>query len=207
MSNVKNLTPSWASNSGTTFGDIVFCSDGQYRVKTDKGLLPAMVSASCLLSPEVGDRVILLADSEQLYITSILVKASQAEQVLTVPGQLTVNAKAIKFNSEETFEVEAKTVGFSASVANFKFGVLNQLALKMALVAEKLDVTAQRIRRTAKQEYTLFDQQHERVTDTKNVQAGRWIQRVHKQWIARSERTTITASKEVKLDGKRIDLG
>jgi len=206
VSNVKSLNATWMPTNNFLVGDVVFMQDTGYRVKTDTGLLPAIASASCLLTPSVGDRVVLFADGDSWYISSILVSANN-QQTLALQGDVTVSAKSVAFKTEQDFSVTSSKLNITSNVANFKFGILNQLALKMSFIAEKLEMTAQQMRRSAHHEVTLFHQQHERVTETKNTQAGRWIQRIHKQWISRSERTTITAEKEVKLDGKRIDLG
>jgi hypothetical protein len=207
MKNVKKLVPNLNQVPSALVGTIVQGAEQQFRVKTSIGLLPALTASSCLLVPKVGDRVTLVADSDMTYITAILVGTDKSDSQINVDGKLRVKAESVTFETEDTFEISSKTVNFNAPLANFKFGVLNQLALKMSFIAEKLDMTAKKLHRSAKQEYIVVNQQFERVTETKNTQAGRWIQRVHKQWISRSERTTLTAKKEMKLDGERIDLG
>ncbi len=207
MKNVKQISEHWSSSSSPIVGTVVHHEESLYRVRPDVGLLPAVIAASCLLKPEVGDKVILTFDNLESFITSVLVKANTKRNELVIPGALVVHSESVSFKTRKQFEVASETLDLQASLANMKFGVLNQLALKMSWVAEKLEMTAAKLHRSAKQEYIVVNQQFERVTETKNTQAGRWIQRVHKQWIARSERTTLTAKKEMRLDGERIDLG
>jgi len=207
MTNVHELPSVWPAGNGMILGEVVLLTDTGARVRTDQGLLAAELAASCLLQPGVGDRVALLADGPQFYLTAVLSAQDKRSQRLQVPGELVVAAASMRFDSTESFAVETRSLALKAAAAEFQFGLFKQLALKMTVVAEKLDVTAEKIHRSAKQEFTLFHQQFERILDSKNTQADRWFQRVHKQWVARSERTTITAKKEVKIDGERIDLG
>lgn len=207
MTNVHALANPWPAANGLILGEVVLLTQTGCRVRTDQGLLSAELAASCLLQPGLGDRVALLVDGARFYLTAVLIAHDSGSQRVQVPGELVIAAASMHFDSTESLSVQTRSLELNAAAAQFQFGRFRQLALKMTVIAEKLDVTAEKIHRSAKQEFTLFHQQFERILDSKNTQADRWFQRVHKQWVARSERTTITAKKEVKIDGERIDLG
>lgn len=205
MKNVYSIQPVMAQP--LLFGSVVQADSDVIKVRTQEGLVSAKLSASCLLEPQNGDRVQLMLDQSTHYLVAVLERGSSDSSVLSVPGSLAVKAKEIAFEADTSVSVKAREYSLTAGVASFKVGVMNQLAHKLNLMAERLDMTAKRLHRQASRETVLVEQQHERVAESKHSHFGRWYQRVQKQWVARSERTTITSQKEIKVDGSRIDLG
>lgn len=188
-----------------------------YLFDQQVGSSRAKVSASCLLTPEVGDEVLVFVGKTNHYIMSVLERANSHQSVeIMFPagarfnclaGPLDVKAGAINLNASETVELSTELLSVKSSGTELR-------ASRLDAWIGKIDAKAFSIELAANQISTVFGR-----LITRAKQSFRWIEGIDETRAGRvriasadriqmsSKHTSIRAEGYVKIDGKKIDLG
>ncbi len=195
---------------------IVLQSSGEGYVLDEGAEGPALRAASCLLRPEVGDRVWFVAQGGETYILAVLVRAAQTpaqlgvdgDAVLRVEGQLEISAgESLDLHSEGPLALRSDELRVRTRVARIFMdecsAVLRSLFThlsKSTIVAKVVETFAARV--------SVHSKSSSRVTEgVDQVHAGVLERRAEKAIHLESELTMVKGGELVKVDGGQIHVG
>lgn len=199
-------------------GAVVRVEGGAFLVRTESGDVRAHRAASCLLSPEPGD-VVLLAMSAggAAYVLAILEREEGAVSRIVLDGDVEVKAphgrlgiaaqEGIGLVSGKEVSVTSGSVevrAVSGSVVLERLSVLGTVVLaelgKVKLLAGTFDSVLERVSQKVKRSYRT-------VEEVDQVRAERIDYAAQRNMSLRGENALITAEELVKVDGGQIHLG
>jgi hypothetical protein len=157
------------------------------------GLARATRAAGCLLTPEVGDRVLLAFTGEEAWVLSVLSRAADAR-----PGMLTLPAHTV---------MQAQRLELSGDVLELRAGVL---FVTGKLLAESFDVVrrkAGKLLDIALRRHACYGKNREETQETAEVSVGRLRFDCRHSARMRAENLDIKASELLDLDGSHIKVG
>jgi hypothetical protein len=178
------------------------------RVRTEAGLFVAKRAVSCLVEPEVDDKVLVAVPSEgPLYVLAVLERESEAVR-LKVDGPLTIETEdRLELKGKTEVAIETKRLDLAAGSAKLALGAVEMIArvadvnVEVAkLVASAVDVVSDRLMARAKRSYRFIEEMD--VTRAKDVDL-RAEQTLH----MRSKNTVQSAEQLYKVDAEQIHLG
>lgn len=172
---------------------------------------------SCLVAPEVGDRILCARESAGCYVLAVLEGREGAATRLTADGDLKLQAPAGRVTvcaSEGIDLVTAEDVGVAAgsvavnaergTMAIGEVGLLSRLvraeAKKVVVLAEQLESTVDSLMTRAKRAFRF-------VAESEQVRAGSLDLRADKLAALRGESTVVTARVLAKIDAGQVHIG
>lgn len=200
-------------------GTITRREGGRFAVRAESGLLSAERAASCLLEPEVGDRVLVaLTSDDEAFVLAVLRREAAASPArLSVEGDLALAAPSgtlsieardgVAVVSPATIDLTASELRLAASRARTALGELVHVGSSVLaqvdaakLVGEALDTVLERSVARVRRAFRFVEE-----GDT--LRAGEVDYRAEGLASVRGEHTVVTAEKLVKLDGGQIHVG
>jgi hypothetical protein len=139
----------------------------------------AVVALAFPYQPAIDDSVLVIGQAENWYVIGVL--TGTGKTTLTVPGDLAIRAPrgGIEISSARGVRIKSP---------------------KLELLAGKLEIAAKSIRER-------FQTATRWVKEEFQLRAGRWRTRVESTYDLRAERILERAEDDVKIDGRKIDLG
>jgi hypothetical protein len=194
------------------YGFIDSRDDGSFMVSTEFGIMKAVRALSCLVSPEVGDMVLVSADDAgSCYILSILerTRGSQGNAELSFEGNVNFNVRkcSFSFTSEDALSLSSPHFELNAHQATVRiektsfFGkfVENNIE-KLRLVAESVDSIIKRTVQRLTSSYRYVEEHDEiRSASTRMIVDG--------TLTMHTKNTMHIAEGHVKIDAGQIHLG
>jgi hypothetical protein len=190
----------------------------QCRVRTQEGVYAARQAVSCLLTPEIGDQVLVaVSDADDAYVLAILAREGQTShrielqrevQLRVRQGRLKVtsqegldlaSARDIRTMSEEV-NINAVKGRFSIHDGLFQGGFLRARIGTIKWLADSVESMVARLTQRVKRLYRTVD-------EFEQVRAGRVDYLVEKLLSFRSRYTVLSSKEDVKVDGERIHIG
>ena len=174
-------------------------------------------AASCLLSPEVGDDVLIAAVPERgTFVLSVLVRTGEAAR-LSVDGDLEIQARGGRVVVAARDGVDlVSTAGVGITSQNLRVTsrvaelVLDNLSMvgslaqahvtRVKVAAETIDQAAQRLTQRLQRAYRF-------VAEMDQLRAARVDIAADKTVHVHGENAVVTAAELVKVDGGQIHLG
>lgn len=187
-------------------------------VVTTLGQYEALRAASCLLAPEVGDDVLVVAtETGRVYVLAVLERANSSASELSVEGDLAIRAttgrvsvaaqEGIDLLSAKKVQIVGGELGVHASKADVVIETLSYLGhsvmaelSKVKLFGQTLDTVVDRVTQSAK--YSLRQVEH-----ADQVRAGSIDMAAKGVVNVRGEHAVVNATELVKVDGGQIHLG
>jgi len=177
----------------------------------------AKKSASCLLTPEVGDEVLIFAGQTNNYIMSVLEQADKNQPAeIAFPagaefrcqkGALEFTADAVRIHGNETLNLDAQQLSLNATESRLRsnqflawIGQVDAKAIGVKLVAHQVSTVFGRLIARAKESFRWTEGLDETRSGRIRVVSSDRIQ-------MSSKHTSIRAEGYVKIDGEKIDLG
>jgi hypothetical protein len=185
----------------------------RYEVRAGDVLLRARQAESCVLRPEVGDRVLVSAasgrgDGEPGYILAVLERPTEAPRVWQAPGAapVSVSAERIEVVGARAVGVRAPSVSLEGETATLTFRaatlaseVVRGVAGSLVWVSEQLSTVAERSMHQA-------GSYVRKVTGVDTIVAEHMARTAH-QTITTTTTNDIRAAKEdVHVSAKRIHM-
>lgn len=185
-------------------------------VRVGTATYSATRAKSCLVAPEVGDRVLLAMTEKEAWVLAVLDAAQEgAPTTVKVDGELTLAADKVKLLAREEasiassgrFEAVASRIDVKALTGNVAIhrivaSAANALfdVAELKTVATTVENVAERLVQKTKRLYR-FVEEIERVRAARmDVDAGKSL-RMH------AETSLVTAETLVKVDGEHIHMG
>ncbi|MBW2456842.1 MAG: DUF3540 domain-containing protein [Deltaproteobacteria bacterium] len=190
---------------------------GTLQVVLASGSYEARRAKSCLVAPELGDRVLCAIEQDAVFVLAVLEGREGAATRLTAEGDLRLQApagrvsvcsgKGVDIIAAEDVAVTTHTVNVRAkhgSVAVDELGYLGKLVRvqvgKVALFAEEIDSRMTRLTQRAKRVFRF-------VEDLDQTRAGTVDMRAESLAALRGENTMVTARVLAKIDGQQVHIG
>lgn len=191
---------------------------GVVHVKLESGVLAAKRAKSCLVAPEVGDKVLCAVDPEGVYVLSVLegrehdgvtTIASEGDLKLTArDGRVSVCAsKGVDVVGGQDVAVTGPQVHIRAQKATVAVEELGFFGKRVAaemqrisLFAETLDSVFDRVHQKAKRVFRVIE-------EIDQTRAGIVDMRAQSVVGIRSENTVVSARVLTKIDGEQVHIG
>ena len=211
--------PSVAADTELEIATVVAAvSEQRWRLGRSKGELEANRALSCLLAPEVGDRVLLVrAEPGGAYILAVLTRPKEGPLRVRSPHDLSIEAPAgrVTVGSAEGIALQsAKSISMGA-------GRLELRAREAELFLEGLQYLGERIEATVGQLHTRAEALHSvaercvqrlkrsyRVVEELDHHRAEQVDfSVRANFALRAKNALVAAKELIKLDGDQIHLG
>ena len=187
-----------------TIGHLVAAEEHGWTVRTDEGSFQARRATSCLLQPQIGDKVLLVGEPlGELYVLAVLERQEGVSHCLSTDGDLKIELQKGRFTvaaSEGVDLVSAREVSLlskrieaRASEGLFSIGKVRAMGNALDAVYERLSQTVQ----------VAFRKVHK----LDRLQAGQIDYSADGMARVHGENTVLTADGLVKADGKQIHIG
>lgn len=203
----------------TTLQEAIVIGGGNnnWIIQSDTGTYNAKKAVSCLVCPEIGDKVLTVSlASGTSNILAILERKQSQTTHLKFDGDVDISSsKSIRMVANERIDA------LSADKMNFDSNELNIHSNKSSLLFDKLSLSGNeachsinKIRVLAKYIETVSETSKQvmknsfrLVSGLESVKAGEIIQRVKKRFTIQSKQVSMLAEQDAKLNGKRVHLG
>jgi len=161
-------------------------------------------ASSCLLAPEIGDKVLLIGEPNgSLYILAVLERASSEAARLSSGGDLVLDAgegritvtanEGIDLLTPQDVRISSARLEARAGDASFTFGAAR-------LIGKTVDSVLGRMTQRLKNSMRW-------VEGSEQVRAGQLDYEAEGMMHLHGENTVVTAAKIVKADGKQVHIG
>jgi hypothetical protein len=168
---------------------------------------PARRAKSCLVVPEVGDRVLCAIDGESVFVLSVLEGSGALK--LAVDGDLEIASREgrVALKGAQGVDVAGKElnlVGRKGTLAFEELGLLGRVLRvdidKAVLVAREVDSLCERVLSRARRVLRLVETQD--VTRAGSVEV-----KAEKSFVVRGDSCVVAARRVAKVDGAQVKIG
>ena len=210
---IKFNTPTASNNIDKAIVKAV--NNNLLLVVSSQGVQNAKVAASCLISPEVGDSVLICTLEQECFITAVLEKQSQAHKI-NIPGDLTLSAsgsttlsssQGITQVSGGDVTIAAKKINQVSSEQSITTDALSVHAQDSKLQSKQINVVAEQSNTIINRCYQKADQVMRWVETIETLNIGTWVQNIKGTLNSRANNQIMTAKSDVKVDAERIHMG
>jgi hypothetical protein len=183
------------------------------------GVVNARLAFSCLVTPMVGDTVLVSVSqaSGDYFVLAVLDRGDTQDMALNFPASVKMSAPKGQIDVIAGKDVNllstAKTNLLSAEI-NMTSGEMNVNAGKLIANMTDVESHSQSVKlythmfsSVAKQVSQKTDVLVRWVEQVETLNIGNLIQNVRKNYTAHSDQAVITASKDMRIDGERIHMG
>jgi len=198
-------------------GRVERIADDVVEVRLLDGTCRARRAKSCLVAPEIGDKVLCALEDEGAYVLAVLDGRDAAATRIAVDGDLRIQSRTgrvtvggergVGLVSGADVSVAAGEVSVRApkgSVAIDEFGFFGRLlqaqVAKVNVAAKELDTVADRLSQRVKRAFRF-------VEEIDQTRAGTVDMRAQNLVGIRGENTVISARVLAKVDGEQIHIG
>lgn len=179
------------------------------------GAIEARRAKSCLVAPEIGDKVLCAIEADGAYVLAVLAGSEGAKTVIAVGGDLelrggsvaVVGTEGVDLVSGGDLALTARGLNITArqgSVAIDELGFFGRLlqaeVTKVTLVAQEMDSVFTRLSQRAKRVFRF-------VEEIDQTRAGTIDMRAQDLVAVRGENAIVSARVLAKVDGEQIHLG
>ena len=188
-------------------GIIIKKDDDEYLVQTDDGIYRAYVASSCMLRPDLYDKVLLFNGTES-YIISVLRHISSdyhfslgKDSVCDcTEGNLLIKARNISLESECDFEINSAKICQKSEDFKIESKSIREDGERILVKSDRIEIQA-----------NIFIQRLNKllrwVKDFQNCTIGRLKYLVSGLVWLKGNDAVILAEKKVRIDGEKINLG
>ncbi len=181
------------------------------------GTIEARRAKSCLVAPEIGDKVLCAIEADGAYVLAVLAGSEGAKTVLAADGDLELRARGgsvsvlgsegvaivsggdLAVTSRE-LHVHAKQGSVAVDELGFFGRLLQAEVSKVTLVAQEMDSVFTRLSQRAKRVFRF-------VEEIDQTRAGTIDLRAQNLVAIRGENAIVSARVLAKVDGEQIHLG
>lgn len=214
MTVAKKLAP---TDTCLTTGTVERILSGTVEVRHGAGTCQARQARSCLVAPEIGDRVLCAVGPEDAFVLAVLEGREGAPTTIAADGDLHLQSRhgRVAISSPEGVDLvsggavamtsgELHVRARTGSIAVQELGFLGRLVQaeveKVALVAREIDSVVTRLTQRAKRVFRF-------VEEIDQTRAGTIDLRARDLLGLRGENAVIAARVLAKIDGEQIHLG
>ncbi|APR77369.1 Hypothetical protein A7982_02716 [Minicystis rosea] len=191
-------------------------ADDMIEVQLAGGMCRARRAKSCLVAPELGDRVLCAIAADDAYVLAVLAGREAAPTLLAADGDLQIRARGgrVSVSGSEGVALVGNEVSVNAGEVNVHapkgsvaidelgfFGrVIQAQVAKVTLAAKEIDSVAERLSQRVKRVFRF-------VEEIDQTRAGTIDMRAQNLVGIRGENAVISARVLAKVDGEQIHIG
>jgi hypothetical protein len=194
------IQPGAQSAQATLFHGSVKGREGAHYFVTDEsGLVRALRAASCLIDPGLGDRVLVSVAQGEAYILAVL-DGPESGTRIDIAGPLTIA-------SGTGLSLEAPRIVTKAEEGEYRFVRLSVTSLRLDATLEQAKLTIERLHTLATDILAEIGNSVRRIAGLDHVSAGQIDQQAKDTASLHGRFTSVTADKDVRIDGDQIHMG
>ncbi|MHA7848349.1 DUF3540 domain-containing protein [Serratia sp. D1N4] len=176
-------------------------SDGTLMVESEGRGWHCHRAASCLLTPEFGDRVLIASADGQLWLLAVLARAeSQQPAVLSVEGDLQIAPLGNLSLDSQALNITAKTSDCHIEAMNYSGESLTAWLSLSRIVGRQCESVWQAVTQIS---HRLL----RRTTQMEQVRAGQLDMQAEDYLRMHAQNTIITSKAMTKIDSEQIHMG
>lgn len=190
----------------------------RYLVDTSQGQIEAIQAVSCLIEPQVGDKILICYGVEgPAYILGILERDDKSDYTLVVPRNLTLYSPqgSVKLEARDNISLDSRgrmefvSPHLSTSVGTAKLVFHKLLYVGQVIQANltSIKTVAQVVESVAERFQQLVKTSYRTVQESEHFKAGAFHCLVDKLLSLKGKYTVIKAKTDVKINGKHIHMG
>lgn len=197
-------------------GTVKSILEAKYIVADELGrILKTSRAVSCLIEPEIGDRVLVGDTGDCVYILAVLERQAASGSIawegdlkMSLPkGKLKINAKeGISLGTPEELILAAGKVGLSGESLAAAFKKIDMFGDTVYAHLDDLKMFSSRLQSKVGSAVQHFVKRHAAVESIDSVKAGTIKQTAKNIMSLKSMFSFIKSEKNVKIDGKQIFL-
>jgi hypothetical protein len=202
-----------ADEASQDFADVVEIRGPSIVVENGYGRRTVERAASCLMDPQVGDRVLVVQSREEAYVLAV-VQSERAGAHMTVDGVFEVHAQSFVVRSVKHVSLAGDAVGIagsslrmSAASADVLFDKLGYFGSEVisrvgtaTLVLDVLESVVDRARQQFRRSYRMIE-------ESEQVDAQRFEVRAREQLTLSARHAFVHAAELVKVMAEQIHMG
>ncbi|NCC39874.1 MAG: DUF3540 domain-containing protein [Gammaproteobacteria bacterium] len=201
-------------------GEVLEVGEGATcSIQTASGVLRARRALSCLVWPEIGDRVLVTQGlHDETFLIAILERRAAGPLRLVLPGETRVEVAEgaglslrvegpLALGSRSRLSAESPEVSLRAARLTLVGGRLTLIAREALAALRSSRLIGDLVEATAERLNLSLDQSRRRVRDLDQVHAGTVEIRAEQVTRLSSETLLADARRLVKIDGEQIHLG
>lgn len=184
-------------------GEIALSTEQQFVVRTEGGDYRARQAASCLLVPELSDRVLVCVGPRDCFILAILERRAAARARLEFAGDLEICVRqgSFRVNAQHGLSLAAsQEVSVAAKGVRICAGEANVVLRRIRIFADSCESIVTRLLQRLRISQRV-------VEELDQVRAGQIDIVAEQELRLRSQNTLVQAAALVKVDGGQIHLG
>ena len=198
-------------------GEVCGKCENRFMVLLDRGAVRADLADGCLVSPEVGDRVLTAWSPPQAaYILTVLTRVDRnkpahinirSDTAVNVDGSLDVQARNINLIGADALRMDASDFELNALTGRTRFG---RFSFWGGLVKSRMDQITATFRTSeiiAERWFSRVKRSYRRIEEFEETKAGRLRLLVKELFHLGSKNTMIGAEEKIKMDADKIHLG
>jgi hypothetical protein len=200
------------------YGTINEVSGTQYVVQSDEEFFTASRAFSCIINPQVGDKVMFSIDQhDQSCILSIIDRPTDSAASLSFQGDVSINSQqgsisiagdqGVQLASPKEVTMVAHDLHVAASKGTMQIDDLTTLGdqltshiSKIRIFAKTIDSVADRLSQRLKNSFRMIE-------GVDQTRAGDVLTSIKNLFSLRSRQSAILAKKDIKIDAERIHMG
>lgn len=187
-------------------------------VRLESGLLSAKRAKSCLVAPEVGDKVLCAIDPDAVYVLSVLEGAKATDSVtISAQGDLKLQARDGRVSvcaSKGVDIVGGQDVGLTGAEVHVRAKKGTVAVEEMGFFGRRLAAEIQKISLFAGEMNSVLTRVHQKakrvfrvIEEIDQTRAGIVDIRAQSVVGIRSENTVVSARVLTKIDGEQVHIG
>ncbi len=200
------------------FGDIVALQGDTYVISTQSGRYSAKKSTSCLITPEAGARVLMVADpTGECYILAVLEPGSSQKcsiqfdgdtELVAKSGQIHIAAqKGIDLTTAKDISLVSSGMKLHTQNATISISRMTYMGTTLFAQIDKIKTLATAVDATIKRLTQRLTRSYRNVEEQDQLKAGQIDYSAENTLSVHGKYSLFTAKKDVKIDGKMIHMG
>ncbi|PHM73429.1 DUF3540 domain-containing protein [Xenorhabdus kozodoii] len=157
-------------------------------------------AASCLLTPSMGDTVLMTKINNQLWILAILERAQQQPAEISIPGDLSIVSQGNLSMHSNGFAITANKGNCHISEMQYRGKSLSAWVSVTRLVGNQLESLWKTVTQLS---HHLF----RHTTQTEQVRAGQLDMQAENYARLHAQQTIVSAKAITKIDAEQIHIG
>lgn len=198
-----NLPPPLAATAAIAAlaGRVAAVEGGGMEIDAGRRRVTARRAVTCLVEPVVDDLVLVAETDAGVFVLAILDRPADGEAVLSVPGAAAATL------AQDRLALRCEELTVDAGKASLRSRAAHLAGRTLSAVAERLDVVARTLRRTADHEFSHAKAATRTVEGPEAVTAGEMMLEARTAMAQRAGIVLIDAREDVRMNGERITMG
>ena len=178
------------------------------RVRAGSGEYEARRAVSCLVEPELGDRVLLALHTQGCHVLAVLDRDGEAPTRLVAQGDLEVSASGgrVTITAQET-AVASDRLRVLATEASLGVGTLVYAGVELVARLSRVKTVAKEVESVADRWVQRLERAYRFIAQSEHVRAEYLEYEATTAVNVRAETTIVTSGELTKIDGAQIHVG